>query len=142
MHEFLELKTESEWSQAFQVLRELRQGLTVDKFLADRERLLRDGFRLFGLQADGRICSVASAHVYPHVSHGSDCWVHDLATSQNDRGNGYGEALMRHIEGVASSLGCSRALVHTGNSRAHAQNFYANHLGYDRYAVVFQKKLK
>jgi len=142
MHEFLELKSDTEWREAFPVLLELRSGLTIDKFLADRERLLSEGLRLFGLHAEGRICSVASAIIYPHVSHGSDCWIHDLATLPQDRGKGYGKALMQHIEVLASSLGCTRVLVHTRNSRDRAQNFYANHMGYDRYAAVFQKNLK
>jgi GNAT superfamily N-acetyltransferase len=142
MHLFSELSTEQEWKEAFPVLVQLRSGLTLEKFLLDRDRLLKSGYHLFGLKDDGRLVSVASAIVYPHVSHGSDCWVHDLATSEHDRDKGYGRALMQHMEKFASSSGCSRLLVHTRDSRDRAQNFYGNRMQYDRYAVVFQKAVK
>ncbi len=142
MHEFLELRTQSEWREAFPVLLELRPSLTLEKFLSDRERLLGEGYRLFGLHDNGQILCVASAIVYPHVSHGLDCWVHDLATLEQARSRGYGEAMMHFLEMFASSLNCSRLLVHTRCSRDRAQNFYTNHMNYDPYAVVFQKSLK
>ncbi|MBX7137033.1 MAG: GNAT family N-acetyltransferase [Oligoflexia bacterium] len=141
MHAIISLKSEGDWGRAFPVLKALRSGLTLEKFLGSRERMLRDGYHLFGLESGGRIVCVASAVVYPHVTHHSDCWVHDLSTLEEERGKGFGQAIMQEIEKFALTRKCARILVHTSKTRTRAQNFYARHLGYDGYAIVYKKEL-
>lgn len=139
MSKIFELESEEQWREALPVLRELRPDLEITKTLNARESLLTRGYKLYGLVQDGRFVCVAGVVVSPHITRGNDFWVHDLATLSEVRSQGHGEAMMRFLEGEAYALGCSRLSVHTRLNRDRAQNFYENHLKYERYAVVFQK---
>lgn len=141
MTEIIEFRTEQEWRTAYPVLSTLRTRLTESEFIARRETLLTAGYHLFGMLIDGRLVAVASADIYPHVTSGVNCWVHDLATAEAERSNGYGATLMRHVEKWAKRQGCKRLSVHTRLEREKAQKFYESKLDYRRAAVAYYKDL-
>lgn len=141
MQNILELKSESQWHEALQILQLLRPDLKPGEALQSRETLQARGYRLYGLFEISRIVCVAGVVLQPHITRGIDFWVHDLVTAEESRSRGYGEQMMRFLEDEARELGCGRMTVHTRANRERAQNFYENHLGYERYAVVFQTPL-
>ena len=141
MQEIQELVTEEQWAKAYPVLATLRTSLSQIQFLGRRELLLQNGYHLFGLFFQGQIVAVAGADIYPHVSQGLNCWVHDLATAEAFRSRGFGGKLMRHLEKWAKGRGCTRLCVHTRVERESAQRFYEKKLGYPRTAVVYYREL-
>ncbi len=141
MEEFSELTTESEWLRAFPILCNLRIDLTEDKFLKQRDTLIKDGYHLFGLSDHEQLVAVASANIYPHVTKGKNCWVHDLVTIEGERSKGYGKKIMQGIEAWAKSKGCSRLSVHTRIKNERAQHFYEKKLGYLKTAVTYSHEL-
>lgn len=141
MHEIAELTKEEEWREALSILRELRPELEIDATLEKRASLMASGYAMYGLRVQGKIVSVAGAVTHPHITRDIDFWVVDLVTASEYRSQGLGAAMMRFLEDRASALGSSRLLVHTRFARERAQGFYDNHLGYERYAVVFNQKL-
>ena len=136
------LHTESEWREAVPVLQQLRQSLMVERLLDRREELQSRGLRLIGGRCEGKLVAVASFLIYPHLSHGHDCWVHDLVTLEAYRGRGIAQQLMQAIGDIARDEGCSRVLVHTRNENITARLFYGEKLGMEQYAVVFKKDLE
>lgn len=141
MQAIIQLVLEEHWREAIEVLRELRPELDSIKTVHNRETLQARGYRLYGLFENSRIVCVAGVVLQPHITRGIDFWVHDLVTAEGARSRGYGEQMMRFLEDEARGLGCGRMTVHTRANRERAQNFYENHLGYERYAVVFQTPL-
>ncbi|NDC38054.1 MAG: GNAT family N-acetyltransferase [Proteobacteria bacterium] len=137
----VELTSEPQWREAFAVLATLRTSLEESEFLRRRESLQRDGYRLFGLIHEGKIVAVAGADLYPHVTKGRNCWVHDLATHPEQRSKGYGSRLMRYLESWAKEQGCARLCVHTRFEREDTQKFYEIKLGYPRTAVTYYREL-
>lgn len=137
-----ELTTEADWTKAIEVLSELRSEAKDANILNERESLMQRGYKMYGLfEAETLVC-MAGIILQPHITRKNDFWVHDLVTLEAARSKGYGEQIMRFLEQEARKLGCSRLSVHTRTNRDRAQNFYQNHLGYDRYAIVFQQDLK
>ena len=141
MPEIFELTTDAEWREALPVILELRPGLDIEATLQRRTTLLSQGYKLFGLVLNGKFVCVAGVAIHPHIARGADFWVHDLVTVSEARSRGYGKAMMRYLEQLAQSMGCSRISVHTQLKRDQAQKFYEHRLGYERYAVVFKSEL-
>lgn len=137
-----ELSSQQEWQSAYPILKSLRADLIEKDFLKKREDFIRSGYTLFGLFSDTELVAVAGADLYPHLSRGIDCWVHDLATKEEQRSKGFGKELMRYIEKWAKEKGCSRLCVHTRVERTEAQKFYQNKLGYQQAALVYYQDLK
>lgn len=135
--QIVELCTEAEWREAFPILYSLRSDLSEEDLVRRREKFIANGFTLFGVRVAGELMAVAGVDLYPHLSRGIDCWVHDLVTKESGRSRGLGAKLMRHIEQWAKSQGCSRICVHTRLHRKDAQRFYENKLGYAPSALVY-----
>lgn len=141
MYTILKLESEAHWKEGLKILKELRPDLNQEIVMSDKASLQSRGYVFYGLFEENQIVCVSGVIIHPHSTRSKDFWVHDLATTSNVRSRGYGEAMMRFLETEAVKLGCTRLSVHTRLINERAQNFYENHLGYDRYAVVFQKQL-
>lgn len=139
--QFAALTSEQEWREAFPILQQLRTSLALESFIARREALQARGFRLVGLRLDGKLVCAASYIIYPHITHGVDCWIHDLVTDRASRSKGFGRQLVEEIESRARAEGCSRVVVHTRNDNAGSRRFYSARAGFEQYAVVFRKQL-
>ena len=136
------LTTEEQWKRALPLWKQLRSDLCEKTCLSRRQDMLASGYLLFGLFDDsGKLVSLASAIIYPHVTRGLNLWIHDLVSDKELRSRGYGEKLMHDVEEYARSKKCSRVCVHTDNTNTNARRFYGEKCGYDAYARVFQKDL-
>lgn len=139
--EIIELRSEAEWREAFPLLHSLRSDLDESIFLQRREQILSHNFTLLGLRVENELVAVAGVDLYPHLSRGVDCWVHDLVTKEGKRSRGYGQTIMRYIESWAKERGCSRVCVHTRIHRKEAQRFYETKLGYPSSAIVYYREV-
>lgn len=136
-----ELTSESDWIEAYPILKVLRRDLDQQIFLSTRENYLSNNLTLFGLRVDGELQALAGVALYPHLSRQIDCWVHDIVTNESSQSKGYGRKLMQHIEKWAEQKGCSRVSVHTRVERKDSQRFYQEKLGYSNNAIVYSKEL-
>jgi ribosomal protein S18 acetylase RimI-like enzyme len=68
-------------------------------------------------------------------------WLYSLAVAEDQRGNGYGRALVEHAERALASIGCPKLNLQLMANKPEAQGFYAK-LGYQMDEVVsFGKRL-
>ncbi len=68
-------------------------------------------------------------------------WMYSLAVAEDQRGNGYGRALVEHAERVLASIGCPKLNLQIMANKPETQAFYAK-LGYQMDEVVsFGKRL-
>jgi len=68
-------------------------------------------------------------------------WLYSLAVAEDQRGNGYGRALVEHAERVLASIGCPKLNLQIMANKPETQAFYAK-LGYQMDEVVsFGKRL-
>ncbi|KLU22359.1 acetyltransferase [Caballeronia mineralivorans PML1(12)] len=68
-------------------------------------------------------------------------WLYSLAVAEDQRGNGYGRALVEHAERALACIGCPKLNLQIMANKPEAQGFYAK-LGYQMDEVVsFGKRL-
>ena len=68
-------------------------------------------------------------------------WMYSLAVAEDQRGNGYARALVRHAEHALAAIGCPKLNLQIMANRPETQAFYAK-LGYQMDEVVsFGKRL-
>ncbi len=130
------LTTEADWRTAALVMQVLRPSLKVDEFISRREQLVTDGYCLLGVWLDGRVVSIASYTISPHVIYGRELLVHDMATLSEAQGRGHATKLISELVSIATKQGCGRIFVHT----RHAQSFYARN-GFSEYSTGMIRKI-
>jgi GNAT superfamily N-acetyltransferase len=114
-----ELLADREIAAAFPLMRELRDRLREETFLAQVRRQQAEGYRLFAGFAGERL--VALGGVRRTHTLGEHLFVDDLVTEEDARGKGYGRELLRGIAGGAAAEGLFR--IHL-DSRITAKGFY------------------
>jgi GNAT superfamily N-acetyltransferase len=129
-----EITQQEDWRAAGEVLVHLRPTLDVDSFVSRRVELSAKGLRLVAVKRDGEIVSVGSFTISPHIRHGHEMLVHDMATRKQELGCGYGTRVVEQLERIAKDEGCFRVFVHTRN----ASGFYERN-GYERYSTGMVK---
>lgn len=140
--EIRELSNASDWSRAWPAMAALRPYISRERFLSNREPLIADGYRLFGVEHEGEIVCVAGVSLRLHVLGEPELWINDLATLADRRSCGFGSALMKHIEGFARERNCFRIVLYSRLSREDAHRFYEEKAGFERTALTFVKKFR
>lgn len=75
--------------------------------------------------ADGNLLGVVAVHICPFFVHaGSSGRIMALVVSEQARGQGIGGQLVAAAESFATSQGCVRMEVTSGDHRPHAHEFY------------------
>jgi GNAT superfamily N-acetyltransferase len=111
-----EITSEEDWREAAEVLRALRPKLDVEQFVARRETLIREGYRLLCKRKNDRIVSIASYTISPHAVMGREMLIHDMATKPDAQGAGHASTLLAALTTIARSQECGRLFVHTRNA--------------------------
>lgn len=75
---------------------------------------------------DGVPVATAALVVVPNLSHGGRPYaiVEDVVVDASVRGRGYGEALIRHVIGLAREAGCYKLSLTSNRARTDAHRFY------------------
>ena len=134
-----ELTTESEWREAFPVLRQLRDRLTEETYLDYLAEMREEGYRLFGVIEDEPI-AVAGVIVRTNFYNGRHAFVYDLVTDEGRRSEGHGARLMAHVEDFAQAQGCESITLESGLWREDAHRFYEEACDMEKFCYTFKKE--
>lgn len=119
--EFKEFTTPATIAAAYDVMAILRPHLPRDSFVDRVIAQQREGYRLIGAFANGRIVSVAGFRFALTLARGPHLFVDDLVTAADEQGKGYGAAMLEHLKEIAAERGMSRVWL---DSRETARTFY------------------
>jgi len=139
--EIRELESKREWLDAFPLVKQLRTHLDEAQYLEYLEQMTADGYRLFGLFADGDLAALAGADILTNMYYGRHLWVFELVTDPDHRSKGFGRQLFEHLVGWAEDRGCERIALSSGLQRERAHRFYEDHVEMDRASYVFTREL-
>jgi len=119
--EIREIVRDEEIAAAFPLMRELRDRLKEETFVAEVQRQQAEGYRLFGLFEGARPVALAGVRRTHTLSRGEHLFVDDLVSAEGERGKGYGKELMRWLAEGARRDGLDRIYL---DSRYTARGFY------------------
>ena len=130
--EIRELETDEEIASAYPLMRELRDRIHGDTFLAEVRRQQVEGYRLYGGFHESRLVTLAGVRRTHTLSRGEHLFVDDLVTADGARGEGHGAEMLRRLAVRARSEGIPRIYL---DSRATARGFY------ERVGFTFQTSI-
>lgn len=139
-HHIHELTTRSEFEDAYPVLSQLRDHLSLDEYLDSLATQRDQGYRLFALSEDDEIVAVAGIAMRHNFYNADHVFVYDLVTDESHRGEGYGTALLEFVHELARDAECGFVTLESGLWREEAHEFYESR-GYEKFCYSFRKDL-
>jgi len=88
----------------------------------------------------GRLAGIVHFLVHPSTTAGDVCYLEDLFTAPDARGQGVGRALISAVADWARARGCTRVYWHTKYDNATARRLYdkvAENEGFIQYVITF-----
>jgi GNAT superfamily N-acetyltransferase len=118
--------------RVFEVMRELRTHLTLDRFRERYERAVPEGYRVAGV-FDGDECRAAAGYrITNNLVSGKHIYVDDLVTADAWRSHGYGRLLNKYLVERARGEGCGSIQLDSWVQRGDAHRFYFR----ERYKIM------
>lgn len=119
-------ETDSEISECYEVLTQLRPQLKKESFVAlIRELMLNQDYKLIYLR-NFEIKSVMGIRIGVWLHTGKYLEIEDLVTSSDERSNGYGLQLLNWAKEYAKTNKCNQVRLVSGVARERAHKFYQN----------------
>lgn len=116
-----EIATDGEIAMAFPLMKELRERIREDTFLAEVRRQQIEGYRLYGGFDGERLVALAGVRRSHTLSRGEHLFVDDLVTTGLEQGRGHGKALLSWLATRCTAEGIPRIYL---DSRLTAKGFY------------------
>ncbi|MGK3113813.1 GNAT family N-acetyltransferase [Candidatus Pantoea formicae] len=133
--------TPIELARCYPLMCELRSKLADEAaFIAQAQRQQSQGYRLAGIEQDGRPVALAGYRLLENFIHGRFCYVDDLVTSATTRSQGLGAVLLNGLAEQAREQGCGRIVLDTALNNHRAQKFYQR-VGYSALGLHFYRDL-
>lgn len=139
MTEFRKLKKLHEWTEAYELLRQLDPGLDKKRYFIALEQMLEKDYHLFGLIQYDKLVTVAGVQELTVIDGDRVFWIFDLITAKPYRGQGFGRKMMQRLESYAHENGFDQFRVHSENHITRALKFYSGKLYYPPWATIFKK---
>ena len=137
MAEFIELKTDDEYHEAFHILKELDGRLEPDLLISAMHHELSYNTKLFAVRHSGKIVSVASVWFLMTGLFQKILWIHAFLTTKEQRSKGFGKLLLSGLNSVAKEKGCSEIRVHAHREKAIV--FWTQKAGFQRFSQIFRR---
>ncbi len=138
-----ELKEQSNWLEAFPIIKQLRPHLTEQSYLEyviDAKK--KHHYLLYAIYEGEKIVACVGFMPMTTLYYGHFVWVCDLITDEKYRSKGYGEKLLSFVHDWAKKHGINTVALSSGIQREEAHKFYLNKMDYQKVSYVFKKELQ
>lgn len=136
-----QLVTDEEWIHSFEVMKQLRSDLTLERYMELAHDMRKGGDLLFALFVQDDIVSLAGVRKSINFYNKHHLFVYDLVTSPTQRSRGHGERLLEYIHSYGKRAGAEYVALESGIMRSEAHRFYENKMGYEKWCYSFRKKI-
>lgn len=134
-------ETKDELRKGFTVLKQLRTHLNENSFLALYHQMKQEGYKLIGIEEDGKTVAVTGIIILTNLYNGKHVFVYDLVTDESNRSKGYGEQLLNYVHEYGKQNGCGQVVLESGLQRINAHRFYEEKMKYDKRSFAFSKEI-
>lgn len=138
----IELKSEQEIELAYEVIKELRQNLSLAEYkekVADCQK--RGHYQLFAWEEEDEWLACCGVMPMPTLYYTDCLWIADLVVAEKARGQGIGSQCLAAIEQWAKEAGYQEVALSSGVQRKEAHRFYQEKGAYQLVSYQFKKEL-
>jgi GNAT superfamily N-acetyltransferase len=107
-------------------MKELRPHHTEASFTETMQQMIKEGYRMIFLEADGRPVCVAGFRFTTTLYDGLIIDFDDFVTAQASRGRGYAGRLFDHLVQIARERSIQTIHLNSNHQRFDAHRFYLN----------------
>ena len=136
---FVELQSEQEREEAFQVLQGLDSTIERSTFMASFKHPWSGNRKLFGIRYQDELVSVAEVWFLITGRNESILWIHACITKEAHRSKGYGAILIKALRTLAMEMDCQEIRVHA--HRDEAQNYWKQKQGFMEFSTIFRSSI-
>jgi len=135
--EIRELIKESDRESAVPILRALWTDRDPEEI---REWTAKDDLHLFGAFDDGTLVGVASVRIDDFLHHERHAWLYSFVVVEGRRGEGFGTALLEHVESWAREHDCESLALASPLSKGEIHEYYGDR-GFEKWGYVIETEL-
>lgn len=133
--------TPEELAHCYALMCKLRSKLrSKAEFISQVQRQQKQGYRLAGMEQNGKPVALAGYRLLENFIHGRFCYIDDLVTAPAARRQGVGADLLHNLAVIAREYGCSQIVLDTAISNTQAQAFY-QFSGFSALGLHFYREL-
>ena len=137
---FIEIKTQQEMEEAYEIINELAPELNKEDFLKSLNHDLLKNHKLFGLTSSGKLVSVAAVWLLMNGLLEKIMWIYAFVTTKSMRSKGFGRKLLLELENYADSENFNEIRVHSHRERA--ITFWEKKANFEIFSHVLRKKIQ
>jgi len=137
--DFIEIKTQQEMEEAYEIIRELIPELDKEIFFKSHNHDLLKNHKLFGLRSSRKLVSVAAVWLLMNGMFEKFLWIYAFVTTKKMRSKGFGKELLMNIEAYADREKFNEIRVHAHRERA--IDFWKNSANFEMFSHVLRNKV-
>ncbi len=131
--------TEEELLQAFVLMQQLREDITLEDFLFVHSKAKQcNQYTLIGAYDEEELVALMGYRILYDYVHGKHLYIDDLVVSYKHRGQGFGAQMLTYAEANAAKLLCNGVRLSTGTSNTEGIRFYERE-GWQLKAYTYKK---
>jgi len=134
---FVECMGTHELLMAWPIVRQLRDALSENEYLARVAAARREGYQLFVLMQDELPVGAIGWRIVNDLASGKSLYVDDLVVDAAERSRSFGSALIGFARERARNENCDAIRLSSNLSRVRAHTFYERE-GFDRRGYAFR----
>jgi GNAT superfamily N-acetyltransferase len=119
----LNVTTPEQIAATFRVMQQLRPHLQAERYVAQVQSLMSEGYRLLAVESDV-LLAVAGYRCGTSLAFGKFLYVDDLVTDEGRRSAGAGKLLLDRLKEIAREQDCRELHLDSGVQRHAAHRFY------------------
>ena len=125
--EIKQAATREDFLKCWDVVHELRPGLTEESYLTLMLYMIDEGYKMIFIEENGRPLSFCGYRTTTMLYRGRSIYIDDLCTLPEARGKGHGGILLKHVIEEAKREGLQSIHLDSGHWRHDAHRLYLNH---------------
>ena len=131
------ITTRNELSQAYFILKELRDNQSFSDFIKLYKVMEKEGYQIIAIFDEYEFCTLATINFKENQHYGTFLYIYDLITKPDKRSCGFGSLMISYLNDYAKHNDCNYLVLNSSIDKIKAHNFYKREkFKQDFYALI------